>query len=138
MVQNAIPSHKPRYTPRLVCSIDYGFDQWLVVNFVIKNPFYVFIYGKKCICLFTHMCFMQIYFYLLWFWNKIAHFFVFAIFLLTLHNVNYEAKQSSETIQEVNMIKLNLRASNVRVSMSSNFLYFNLRSHVFEYKSKKL
>ena len=59
MVQNAIPNHKPRYTPRLVSSIDYGFDQWLVVNFAIKTPFYVFIYGKKCICLFIHMCFMK-------------------------------------------------------------------------------
>ena len=131
MVQNAIPSHKPRYTPRLVSSIDYDFDQWLVVNFPIKTPFYVFIYGKKCICLFIHMCFMQIYFYLLWFCNKIRHFFVFTIFLLTLHNVSYEVKQSSEKIQKVNMIKLNWRTSNVKVSMSSNLLYFNFTKSRF-------
>ena len=60
--QNSIPSQIPRYTPRLVSRIDYGFDQCSVLSFVIKKCF-VFIYGERVyIGLIIQMYFMQIYF----------------------------------------------------------------------------
>ena len=33
-------------TPRLVSMVDYGFDQWSIVSFVIKKLFCVIIYGE--------------------------------------------------------------------------------------------
>ena len=77
-VQNPLYSDIPRCTSRLVSKIDYGFDQWSVVSFVIKKLFvYLFIVKE--------LHFMQIYFYFLWFGNKFTDFCVFPKFLLTLH-----------------------------------------------------
>ena len=55
----------PRCTPSLVSKIDYGFDQWSVVSFVIKKLFVYLFMVKECIYLVTQMYFMQIYFYFL-------------------------------------------------------------------------
>ena len=81
---------------------------------------------EKSVYAYLYICVSCKYIFIFYdFGTKLDIFFVFTIFLLTLRNVSYEVKQSSEKIQKVNMIKLNLRASNVRVSMSSNLLYFN-------------
>ena len=69
-VQNPISSDIPRCTPRLVSKIDYGFDQWSVVSFVIKKLFVYLFMVKECIYLVIQMYFKQIYFYFLWFGNK--------------------------------------------------------------------
>ena len=75
----------PRYTPRLVSKIDYGFDQWSVVSFVIKKHLVYLFMVKEFIYLVTQMYFMQIYFYFLWFENKFTDFCVYPKFLLTVH-----------------------------------------------------
>ena len=84
-VENSISSDIPRSTLRLVSKIDYGFDQWWVVSFVIKKLFVYLFMVKECIYLVMQMYFMQIYFYFLWFGNKFTDFFVFPKFLLTIH-----------------------------------------------------
>ena len=55
MVQNPIPSCILRYTLRLVSRIDYSFDQWSVVSFVIKKPFVYLFMEKECIYLVIQM-----------------------------------------------------------------------------------
>ena len=85
-VQNPISGDIPICTPGLVSKIDYGFDQWSVLSFVIKKFFvYLFMKEWECIYLVIQMYFMQIYFYFLWFDNKFTDFCVFPKFLLTLH-----------------------------------------------------
>ena len=74
-----------KVTPRLVSRVDYGFDQWSVVSFVIKKFFVYLFMVKQCIYLVIRMYFMQIYFHLLSSGNKFTEFFVFPNFLLTLH-----------------------------------------------------
>ena len=64
---------------------DFGFDQWSVVSFVIKKLWVYYFMMKQCMYLVIQMYFMQIYFQLLWSWNKFANFVVFMNFLLTLH-----------------------------------------------------
>ena len=65
--------------------IDYGFDQWSVVRFAIKKLFVYLFMVKECIYLVIQMYLTQIYFYFLWFGNKLTDFCVFPKFLLTLH-----------------------------------------------------
>ena len=72
------------HTHRLRSRVDYGFNQWSDVNFVIKNLYLCLFMVKQCICLVILMCFMQIYFHLLWSENKSTNFIVFLNFLLTL------------------------------------------------------
>ena len=55
---------KKRDTLRLVSRVDYGFDQWLVVSFVIKKLFVYLFMVKQCIYLVIQMYFTQIYFHL--------------------------------------------------------------------------
>ena len=119
-VQNPISSDIPRWTPRLVSKIDYGFDQWSVVSFVIKKLFVYLFMVKECIYLAIQMYLMQIYFYLLWFGNKFTDFFVFSKFLLALHtrwNVN--------NVKFWENTKFNLKAKNFSLTMRRNLLYFN-------------
>ena len=86
MLQNPTISRDiPRCPPNQVYKTDYGFDQWSVVNFVIKKLFVYLFMVKECIYLVMQMYFMQIYFYFLWFGNKFTDFCVFSKFLLTLH-----------------------------------------------------
>ena len=75
---------KSRYTPRLVSRFDYDFDQWSVVNFVIKKLCVYLFTTKQCIYLVIEMYFMQIYFNLLWSGNKFTKFVIFLNFLLNL------------------------------------------------------
>ena len=99
-VQNPISSDIPRCTPRLVSNTDYGFDQWSVVCFVIKNIFVHLFMVKECTCLVTQMYFMQIYFYFLWFENECIDFLCISeIFVDPAHKVKYKGKQNSEKIQ---------------------------------------
>ena len=123
-VQNPISSDIPRCTPRLVCKIGYGFGQWSGVSFVIKKLVYLFMV-KECIYLVMQMYFMQIYFYFLWFGDKFTDFCVFPIFFLTLHKVKYKGNQKSEKIS-----KLNLKAVNLNLTISSKLCTLTLWSHV--------
>ena len=72
------------HTHRLRSRVDYGFNQWSDVNFVIKNLYLYLFMVKQCICLVILMYFMQICFHLLWSENKSTNFVVFLNFLLTL------------------------------------------------------
>ena len=65
-------------TPRLVFMIDYGFDQWSVVNFLIKKLFVYLFMVKQCIYLVIQIYFMQIPFHLSWSGNKFTNFSVFS------------------------------------------------------------
>ena len=63
-------------------------------KFCYQETFCVFIYGERVyidIYSVMQMYFMQIYFYLLGFGNKLIDFFVFPNFLLTLY-MNYKGK----------------------------------------------
>ena len=91
--QKPISSSMPRCIPRLVSKTDYGFDQWSVVSFVFKKLFAYLFMVKECIYLVLHTYFMQIYFYILWFWNKFIDFCVFPKFALALHT-RWNTKES--------------------------------------------
>ena len=84
-VQNPISSNIHRCTPSLISQINYGFDQWSVVSFVIKKLSLYSFMVKECIHLVIQMFFMQIYFNFWWFGNKYTDFCLFPKFLLTLH-----------------------------------------------------
>ena len=78
-------------------------------------------YNKKVI----PMYFMQIYFHVLWSGNKFTDFFCISEFFVDpTHNVNYKGKQNSENILKVKMIKVNLKANNLSLTICGNFLYF--------------
>ena len=79
-----LPSRR-KDTHRLMSRVDYGFNQWSVVSFVIKKLYVYLFMVKQCTYLFILMYFMQIYFHLLWSENKSTNFVVFLNFLLTLH-----------------------------------------------------
>ena len=79
-----LPSRR-KDTHRLMSRVDYGFNQWSVVSFVIKKLYVYLFMVKQCIYLVILMYFMQIYFHLLWSENKSTNFVVFLNFLLTLH-----------------------------------------------------
>ena len=79
-----LPSRR-KDTHRLMSRVDYGFNQWSVVSFVIKKLYVYLFMVKQCIYLVILMYFMQIYFHLLWSENKFTDFAVFLNFLLTLH-----------------------------------------------------
>ena len=79
-----LPSRR-KDTHRLTSRVDYGFNQWSVVSFVIKKLYVYLFMVKQCIYLVILMYFMQIYFHLLWSENKSTNFVVFLNFLLTLH-----------------------------------------------------
>ena len=78
-----LPSRR-KDTHRLTSRVDYGFNQWSVVSFVIKKLYVYLFMVKQCTYLFILMYFMQIYFHLLWSENKSTNFVVFLDFLLTL------------------------------------------------------
>ena len=85
--QNSIPSQIPRYTPRLVSRIDYGFDQCSVVSFVIKKVFCIYLWWKSVYMLnYTNVLYANIFLTLgIKFGNKFTYIFVFPNFLLTLN-----------------------------------------------------
>ena len=76
---------KKRYTLRLVSRVDYDFDQWSLVSFVIKKVYVYLFMVKLCIYLVIQMYFMQMCFHHSWSGNKLADFVVLLNFLLTLH-----------------------------------------------------
>ena len=79
------PSSRRKDTHQLMSRVDYGFNQWSVVSFVIRKLYVYLFTVKQCIYLFILMYFMQIYFHLLWSGNKLTDFVVFLTFLSTLH-----------------------------------------------------
>ena len=79
------PSSRRKDTHQLMSRVDYGFNQWSVVSFVIRKLYVYLFTVKQCIYLFILMYFMQIYFHLLWSGNKFTDFVVFLTFLSTLH-----------------------------------------------------
>ena len=72
-----------RCTPSLVSKIDYGFDQWSIVSFVIKT-FFMYLWWRSAYSSYTNASHANI-FLPLWFGNKFTDFCVFPKFLLTLH-----------------------------------------------------
>ena len=72
-------------THQLMSRVDYGFNQWSVVSFVIKKLYMYLFMVKQCIYLVILMYFMQIYFHLLWSGNRFTDFVVFLNFLSALH-----------------------------------------------------
>ena len=70
-------SKKNIHPGKLVCTVDYEFDQWSVVSSVIKKLAYLFMM-KQCIYLVIQMYFMQIYFYISRSRNKFPNFFMFS------------------------------------------------------------
>ena len=115
-----MPSHISRYTPRLVTRIDFGFDQCSVVSFVIKKLFFQFIYGERVYILsYTDVLHANIFNYDLGI--NLQIFFVFLNFLLT---INTTLTIRKEKFWEDS--KLNLKGSNVSLTMSSNPSYFSL------------
>ena len=76
-----LPSRR-KDTHRLMSRVDYGFNQWSVVSFVIRKLYVYLFTVKQCIYLFVLMYFMQIYFHLLWSGNKFTD---FVNLLSTLH-----------------------------------------------------
>ena len=79
-----LPSRR-KDTHRLMSRVDYGFNQWSVVRFVIKK-FCVYLFMvKQCIYLVMLMHLMQIYCHLLLSRNKFTDFVVFLNFLSTQH-----------------------------------------------------
>ena len=79
-----LPSRR-KDTHWLMSRVDYGFNQWSVVSFVIKKLYLYLFMVDRCIYLVILMYFMQIYFHLLWSGNKFPDFVVFLIFLSTPH-----------------------------------------------------
>ena len=79
-----LPSRR-KDTHGLMSRVDYDFNQWSVVRFVIKKLYVYLFMVKQCIYLVILMHFMQIYFHLLWSGNKFTDFVVFLNFLSTLH-----------------------------------------------------
>ena len=65
--------------------LDFGFNQWSVVSFVVKKLYVYLFMVKQCIYLVILMYFMQLYSHLLWSGNKFADFVVFLNFLSTPH-----------------------------------------------------
>ena len=78
-------SSRRKDTHQLMSRVDYGFNQWSVVSFVIRKLYVYLFTVKQCIYLFVLMYFMQIYFHLLWSGNKFTDFVAFLTFLSTLH-----------------------------------------------------
>ena len=101
--------------------VDYGFNQWSVVSFIIKkctylwrNSVYIQLYScTLCRCIFTFYD-LKIYRFC-----RISEFFVDPT-----RNVNYIEKQNSEKIQRVK-IRLNLKTNGISLIISSNLLCFN-------------
>ena len=101
--------------------VDYGFNQWSVVSFIIKkctylwrNSVYIQLYScTLCRCIFTFYD-LKIYRFC-----SISEFFVDPT-----RNVNYIEKQNSEKIQRVK-IRLNLKTNGISLIISSNLLCFN-------------
>ena len=79
-----LPSQR-KDTHRLISRVDYGFNQWRVVSFVIKKLYVYLFMVKQCIYWVILMYFIQIYFHLLWSGNEFPDFVVFLIFLSTPH-----------------------------------------------------
>ena len=71
-------------TYQLMSRIDYGFNQRPVVSFVLKKLYVYLFTVKQCIYLVILMYFMQIYFHLLWYWNKFTDSVVFLHFFSSL------------------------------------------------------
>ena len=74
------------YTPQRWClGLTMVLNSGQLKVFLIKNLCVYLFMVKQCIYLVIHMCFMQIYFHLLWCGNISTEFVVFLNFLLTLH-----------------------------------------------------
>ena len=98
---------------RLMSRVDYGFNQWLVVSFVIKKLYVYLFMVKQCIYLVILMYFMQVYFHLLWCASKFTDFAVFLNFSSTLN--------AALIIKKSKILKTN----DISLTISSNLLYFN-------------
>ena len=109
----------------LMSRVDYGFNQWLVVSFVIKKLYVYLFMVKQCIYLVILMCFMQIYFHLLWSGNKFTDFIVFLNFLSTLHATWIIRKTKILRRFQRVKIRLSLKTNDISLAISSGLLYFN-------------
>ena len=120
-----LPSRR-KDTHRLMSRVDYGFNQWSVVSFVIKKLYVYLFMVKQCIYLVLFMYFMHIYFHLLWSENKFTDFRFSEFFVDPTRNVNYNdiENQNSEKIQRVK-IRSNLKTNDISLIITSNLLYFN-------------
>ena len=79
-----LPSRR-KDTHRLMSRVDYGFNQWSVVSFVIKKLYVYLFMVKQCIYLVILMYSMQIYFLVLWSGNKFTDIVRHFWFFFTLH-----------------------------------------------------
>ena len=118
-------SRRRKDAHRLMSRVDYGFNQWLVVSFVIKKLYVYLFMVKQCIYLVILMCFMQIYFHLLWSGNKFTDFIVFLNFLSTLHATWIIRKTKILRRFQRVKIRLSLKTNDVSLAISSGLLYFN-------------
>ena len=110
--------------------VDYGFDQWSIVSFVIKKLFCVIIYGET-VYIFSYRDVLHGNIFLPFMvLEQIYRFFLyFRTFVDPTRNVNYKGKQNSEKIQRVK-VRLNLKANYVSLTINRNLLYFNFtKSH---------
>ena len=84
--------------------LDYDFNQWSVLSFVIKKLYVYLFMAKQGMYLVILMYFMQVYFHLLWSGNKFTDFLAFLNFLSALHagptHVNYQEKQKDSKSQD--------------------------------------
>ena len=118
-------SRRRKDAHRLMSRVDYGFNQWLVVSFVIKKLYVYLFMVKQCIYLVILMCFMQIYFHLLWSGNKFTDFIVFLNFLSTLHATWIIRKTKILRRFQRVKIRLSLKTNDISLAISSGLLYFN-------------
>ena len=99
--------------------VDYGFDQWSVVSFVIKK-LCVLIYGETVQ---THVLHANIFSPFM-IWEYIYRFCrISEFFVDPTRNVNYKEKQNSEKIQRVK-IRLSSKTNDVSLTISSKLSYF--------------
>ena len=111
-----LPSRR-KDTHWLMSRVDYGFNQWSFVSFVIKKCTYL--WWNSGIYLVILMYFMQIYFHYLW--SEIYRFCRISEFFVDLtRNVNYIEKQNSEKNQDKTQFE-----NKLSLIISSNLLYFN-------------
>ena len=78
--------------------LDFGFNQWSVVSFVVKKLYVYLFMVKQCTYLVILMYFMQLYSHLLWSGNKFADFVVF--FVDPTRSVNYQENKILRRFKE--------------------------------------
>ena len=113
-------------TPGLLFTVYYGFDQWLVVRFVIKKVFVYLFLVKLYIFSYTDVLHIFIFYDL---GINLQIFLYFRIFADPTCDVNYKRKQNSEEIQRVK-IRLNLKANCKSLTTAAIFCTLTLHSHV--------